>query len=40
MLFIFLDFIVKRDEANGGDAIYKNYTALEDDFRNLVNHTS
>lgn len=32
------DFTVKRDEANGGDAIYKDYSSLAEDFKNLVLH--
>ena len=32
------DFVVQRDAANGGNAIYKDYESLEADFRNLVLH--
>lgn len=32
------DFIVQRDEANGGNAVYKDYDSLEADFRNLALH--
>uniref|UniRef100_A0A2I9LPW5 Tyrosine--tRNA ligase n=1 Tax=Centruroides hentzi TaxID=88313 RepID=A0A2I9LPW5_9SCOR len=32
------DFVIKRNEANGGNIIYKNYEAVEDDFANKVLH--
>ncbi|GIY03021.1 tyrosine--tRNA ligase, cytoplasmic [Caerostris extrusa] len=32
------DFTVKRKEEDGGNTIYKNYSELEDDFKNLKLH--
>ncbi|XP_055946380.1 tyrosine--tRNA ligase, cytoplasmic-like [Argiope bruennichi] len=32
------DFIVKRNAENGGDIIYKEYSQIEEDFRNLKLH--
>uniref|UniRef100_A0A1W7R9C1 Tyrosine--tRNA ligase n=1 Tax=Hadrurus spadix TaxID=141984 RepID=A0A1W7R9C1_9SCOR len=32
------DFIVPRDEKNGGSIVYKEYQSVEDDFANMVLH--
>lgn len=32
------DFVIKRNESNGGNIIYKDYQSLEDDFANKVLH--
>lgn len=32
------DFVIKRNENNGGNIIYKNYQAVEDDFANKILH--
>lgn len=32
------DFVVKRDESNGGNVAYSDYQSLEDDFRTLKLH--